>query len=157
MYPKFLFAIFMLALVLLQVTLAQNKFVMTASLEPSYIQGADGVVAISISLDEASSDFSEAVVFLNVVEVDAAGKYPQAAHKIFKAASEEPEIFKQVVTRAALEAGIATTLSFTLNNNAKPATYSLVLQVFEGNNTNPNAVNPATRLGIGSFLFDITE
>ena len=110
---------------------------------------------ISIQLVDESAAFKEAVLFLNVVEVDEAGRFPQAAHLIFVRASEEPSIFRKVYSREDLLSGVDTSLRFKLRERAKPATYALVLQAFEGSETSPNRVTVENRIAMQPTEFVI--
>ena len=130
------------------------KFEIAASMASSYQQGQADDVSISLKLTDAEVNFTEAVVFLNVVEN--APPYPQAAHRIFASASETPKVFQTVYSADSLREGISTSLSFGLKDNAKPGSYSLVIQVFAGANTDPHGVKPDTRVAMRSFAFEIT-
>jgi hypothetical protein len=133
----------------------QKAFGISADLESSYVQGASGSVSIAVQLTDASLNLSQAVVFLNIVENNPAKNYPQAGHLIFAAAAEEPQIFRLVWNRDALLNGLATSLSFSLKDNARPGDYSLVIQVFRGTNTNPNGVRVEDRIALKSFAFRV--
>mgnify|MGYP000008368532 CR=1 FL=1 len=121
-----------------------------------YTQGQQADVKFDIFLND-TADLEQAVLFLNIVERDPAGKYPQAAHKIFATAKEVPSVFRKVYTGAALSKGVETTLSFQLRDGAKVGDYSLVVQLFEGDETNPNRVKVENRLALKGFDFSITE
>jgi hypothetical protein len=131
------------------------KFSVTSSLQSSYVQGAADAVSIFVKLNEATNALEQGVIFLNVVE--ATPSYPQAAHKIFASASEEPKIFQVVYSADSLLQGLGTTLSFQLKADAKPATYSLVIQVFNDGNTDPHRVKAENRVAIKSFSFEIVK
>lgn len=124
-----------------------------AELNASYRPGEAGEVAISFAF--AAPELERGVLFLNVVERDAARTYPQAAHLIFASASETPGIFRRVYSAEQLAAGLATTLSFRLRDNAKPGDYALVLQLYQGSVSHPNRVRPEDRLVLKSFNFSI--
>ena len=146
------------ALVVISFSLAwadTKDFAFATSLQSNYEQGAEDVITISVQLTNDALELSEAVVFLNIVEVDDAGRYPQAAHRIFSAAEEIPTIFKQVVTKEQLLEGLSTTLSFSLKDDAPEGTYSLVLQVLKGTITDPNAVKVEDRIALRGYNFDI--
>lgn len=143
-------------LMLLSSSLAQDKavFQITSSLAPSYVQGSSDTVSISLKLAELVEGLDQAVVFLNVVENQP--NYPQAAHKIFASAAEEPPVFQVVQSAESLLTGVATNLSFQLKDNATVGKYSLVIQVFQGSNTDPHRVNGEERVAIQGFNFEIT-
>jgi len=136
---------------------AQEKpnFQIGSSLAETYVQGSADEISISVSLKELVAGLDQAVVFLNVVEDKP--NYPQAAHKIFASASEEPPIFQTVLSAESLIAGVGTTLSFQLKDNATAGNYSLVIQIFQGANTDPHRVKPEERVAIRGFGFEITE
>lgn len=146
----------MVLCLLLGTAFGQNlpKFDIAASMASVYQEGQSDQVSISVKLLDAEVNFTEAVVFLNVVEN--APPYPQAAHKIFANANEVPKIFQIVYSVDALREGVSTSLDFSLKDNAKPGNYSLVIQVFAGANTDPHSVTPETRVALRGFGFEIT-
>ncbi|NOK79058.1 MAG: hypothetical protein GFH24_608434n15 [Chloroflexi bacterium AL-N5] len=133
---------------------AQN-FRIASNLAASYEPGASGTVSISVQLLNPDLDFSQAVVFLNIVEIDERRTYPQVMHQLFSAADAAPDIFKTVYSKEQLLNGVSTNLVFFLRDNAKPGSYSMAIQVFSGNNTDPNRVRVQDRLGIQNFGFSI--
>lgn len=135
----------------------QGGFLFETNLEPTYTQAAEGNVTIFIKLVDESAEFNQAVLFLNIVELLEDGRTPQAAHLIFTKASESPKMFRRAYTRAELLKGVQTELTFKLRERAKPSTYGLVLQVFNGDNTNPNSVTAEQRLAIQSTEFLVEE
>lgn len=134
--------------------LAQASLEVTTTLAASYPQGAEDAVTITVKLDEGAG-LEQGVLFLNIVERDPAGTYPQAAHRLFASASEEPGIFRVVVSSKALREGLQTTLSFSLRDRAKPGNYALVVQLFKGDTTNPGRVRVENRVGMRAFDFTV--
>ena len=130
-------------------------FGVEAELQPVYRPGEAGVVIIRLRYDAASAALADGVIFLNVVERDAARKWPQAAHRIFAAASEDPPVFRRVYDGAALQSGLNTTLRFRLRERAPLGDYALVVQLYRGDETNPNAVRPEDRVLMRGFDFAI--
>lgn len=130
-------------------------FLFETTLEPSYNQNTEGEVDIAIKLVDEGLEFDQAVLFLNIVELLDDGRTPQAAHLIFSKASEEPKMFRQVYSKVELLEGVNTMLTFKLRESAKPSTYALVLQVFDGENTNPNSVTAEERLAIQTNPFEV--
>jgi hypothetical protein len=120
-----------------------------------YKQGDVATIDITAKLIDPEGLIQQAVLFLNVVEIDAAKRFPQAAHLIFADATTTNDIFKIVKNGQELQAGMTTSLSFTLKGNAKPAQYSLALQLFNGDNTDPNTVKVDNRIGLRNFRFTI--
>lgn len=139
---------------LAQVTSGLN---VALNLETAYSQGQEATVNFVITLDDDALELEQGVLFLNIVERDAAGKNPQAAHKIFASAKETPSVFRTVYTGAELRAGVETSLSFQLRETAKIADYSLVVQLYRGAETNPNRVKYANRLALKGFNFSIKD
>jgi hypothetical protein len=127
----------------------------SATMNDVYKQGDTATVNISAQLVDPENKIKEGVLFLNVVEIDEAKKYPQAAHLIFADASSPNDITKKVYTGDELRAGLATTVTFVLKDNAKPATYSLALQLFNGTNTDPHRVRVEDRIDLRNFKFAI--
>ncbi len=145
-----------LCVLLLSIGLAQEaKFSISSTTETSYTQNTAGAIDIFIKLQEGTDTFSNAVIFLNIVE--SSPNHPQAAHKIFTSASEEPQVFQAVYPAEAFLAGIGTSLNFQLKQKARLGNYSLVIQIFEGTNTDPHKVGGQTRLAIKAFSFEVIE
>lgn len=126
-----------------------------AGLEASYRPGEHGEIAIRLVYDDPASGLTEGVAFLNVVERDPAHDWPQAAHKIFASASETPKVFRVVQSLEQLRAGLGTTLSFRLRDDAEPGEYALVVQLYRGSNTDPNRVRVEDRVLLKGFDFQI--
>jgi hypothetical protein len=126
-----------------------------ADVGASYAPGAVGEVPITLQFDDAVALPESGVVFLNVVEDDAARDWPQAAHRIFASASEDPPVFRRVLSAEALRAGLATTVRFRLRATAPPGRYHLVIQVYRGPVTDPGRVRAEDRVFMRGFAFDI--
>jgi hypothetical protein len=126
-----------------------------ADLGASYAPGAVGEVPIALHFDDVAALPVSGVVFLNVVEDDPARDWPQAAHRIFASASEDPPVFRQVLSAEALRAGLTTTVRFRLRANAPPGRYHLVIQVYRGPVTDPGRVRAEDRVFMRGFAFDI--
>ncbi len=127
----------------------------SATMNEVYKQGDTATVDISARLIDPENTITEAVLFLNVVEVDEAKKFPQAGHLIFADASSPNDITKKVFLGEQLKEGLSTTVTFLIKEDAKPANYSLALQLFNGNSTDPNKVKFEDRIDIKSFRFTI--
>ena len=149
--------ILILSLLAFSFASAQSFDIQISNALPEYHQGETTKVSISVKLTDADLDFENAVIFLNVVEIDAAQKYPQAAHKIFAAAKadDDIDIFKKVYSKEELLTGLATSIDFTFKDDAAPLKYALVIQVFEGKNTNPHRLANKHRIGFKAHKFDI--
>lgn len=126
----------------------------TANVQTVYRQGEAGSIDFVITLDDAAT-VSEGVLFLNIVERDAARGWPQAAHLIFAAAREEKSVFRVLYTGRELQKGVAAGLKFTLRDRAKPGDYALVIQLYRGTETNPNRVRAADRIAMRGFDFSV--
>ena len=148
-----------LSLLIFSIAVAQSFDIQFDNALSEYRQGETTKMGISVKLIDESLDFENAVIFLNVVEIDAAKKYPQAAYKVFAAAKAENDIdiFKKVYTKEELLAGLASTISFTFKNNAAPLKYALVIQIFEGKNTNPHRLAGKHRIGFKAHSFNILD
>ncbi len=142
---------------MLSLAAAQGFDIQISNALPEYNQGDSTKVGISVKLVDSDMDFENAVIFLNVVEIDAAQKYPQAAHKIFASASADNEydIFKKVFTKEDLLAGLATNINFVFKDDADPLKYALVIQIFEGKNTNPHRLRGKHRIAFKAHSFTI--
>lgn len=133
------------------------KLRVEAALEPVYLQGQGDEVELRIVLNDPAETLKEGVLFLNVVERDAARGWPQAAHKIFTSAEETPAVFRQPYTGTALRTGVTTSLAFELRAKAKPGDYALVVQLYEGSVTDPNRVSANNRVALKAFHFSIVR
>lgn len=129
----------------------------SVDIKSTYVQGQQDNINFTMNLNDQTGVFEEGVLFLNIVERDPAGKNPQAAHKIFTSAKETPKTFRQVYTGAELREGVSTTLEFGLRDGAKVGDYALVVQLFKGDETNPNRVKYENRVALKGFNFSITE
>ena len=127
----------------------------TANIQPEYRQGEEGSIDFVITLNDPGETVSEGVLFLNIVERDAARNWPQAAHLIFASASEAESVFKVPYSGQALRVGVGTRLNFKLRDRAKTSDYALVIQIFQGAETNPNRVRVADRIALQSFDFSV--
>lgn len=127
----------------------------TANVQAVYRQGETGSIDFVITLNDDAATVGEGVLFLNIVERDAARNWPQAAHLIFATAREEKSVFRIVYSGEKLRDGLATSLSFKLRDRAKPGDYALVIQLYRGAETNPNRVRVADRVAMQGFDFSV--
>ena len=136
--------------------LAQAPLEVTTTLASSYPQGAEDAVTITVKLDDPVG-LEQGVLFLNIVERDPARTYPQAGHKLLTSGGETPKIFRKVYAADVLQKGLRTTLEFRVRSDAEPGDYSLVVQLFEGETTNPGRVRLENRVGLAAFDFTVEE
>jgi len=134
---------------------AQDFDIRILNANNSYKQGDSASVFIFVKLQNVDLQIDKAVIFLNVVEIDKARKYPQAAHKIFATASIDNNIFKTVYSKEQLLGGVAANINYSFKNGAKLAKYAIVIQVFEGTNTDPHRLAGKHRLAIKAHNFDL--
>lgn len=137
-------------------TAPAQDFAIGAEVAPTYRQGDSGQASFNVTLDDAGQ-VDAAVIYLNVVRLAADGSTPQAAHLIFDDASVEGDIFQRVLSGEELAGGLGATLRFRLREDARPDRYAVVIQVFQGHNTNPHRVRLENRLAIGTFDFELTD
>ena len=130
-------------------------FVIQSNVPDVLTPGEAGSIEVFVKANDPEHHLSEAVVFLNVVEHDEAKRYPQASYRLFSSAEEETETLQRVLSGDALREGVSIRLNYQLRDNVKPATYSVVIQVFNGNNVNPNRVSIKQRLAMKPFVFVI--
>jgi hypothetical protein len=76
-------------------------------------------------------------------------------HRLFSSGSESNAIFQTPLSGDTLRAGLSTSYSFTFRNNAPPANYALVVQLFRGRNTNPNRVRVEDRIALRAVNFRV--
>ena len=146
--------LFLLSLFFSFVLVQGQTLEVITTLEQSYRQGQEGAITFIISAETLDTAF-EGVLFLNVVELDEARNWPQAAHKIFAAAKEAPTVFRVVRSGAELKGGLETELQFRLRERAKPGDYALVIQLYQGSVTDPNRVRGTDRIAMRGFNFRI--
>ena len=136
--------------------LAQATLLVMANVSSVYRQGEAGSIDFSLVLNDPEATVSEGVLFLNIVERDAARNWPQAAHLIFASAQERESVFRVPFSGETLRAGLKTSLEFKLRDRAKPGDYALVIQLYRGNETDPGRVRVADRIAMQSFDFSVT-
>ena len=137
--------------------LSPPQLATSASLSSSYQRGESDTISLNVRMDDPDNSLREGVIFLNIVENNPAKNYPQAMHLVFdnSRGTAQPNIFNTVFSGDALRAGLSTQLSFRIRDDAPPDNYLLAIQVFRGNNTNPNRVKISDRLGLDLYHFTI--
>jgi hypothetical protein len=136
--------------------LAQQVSMQVSGLQAEYHPGDSGQIGFFLQLlDPGESVPAQGVWFLNIVEPLDVGNVRQVSQLLFATANEEPVAFRRAFSTAELEAGIEGGLTFSFRSNAPAGTYNLVLQLFEGGNTNPNRVKPGQRLAMKAWPFSI--
>ena len=128
----------------------------STSLESAYQPGDSDSSEISVKIDDPDKALQNAVIFLAVTERLGGGSY-RIAPEILADGSVEPNIFQTVYSGKQLRKGLSSKLSFKLSDTATPSGYALVIQVFNGTETNPNLVKIENRIGSRTFRFDIVE
>jgi hypothetical protein len=114
--------------------------------KPTYQAGDMLEGTFTIKAIDPDETIDVVVIFLNLVTACQTGEAcnpVQAGGDLF--ASEDDitisnDIFQKVITGEELRAGLETTFSGKLKSDAKPDEYSMILQVFECRNTDPNTV-----------------
>ena len=140
-----------------QAQVPQATLVVTANVQPVYRQGEEGSIDLTITLSDTAETVGEGVLFLNIVERDAAQTWPQAAHLIFASARERESVFRIPLSGRILREGLTTSLAFKLRDSAKVGEYALVVQLYKGSETNPNRVRPQDRVSMQGFDFSVTN
>lgn len=144
-----------IALSVAMVASAQPSLRLETTLRPSYAPGESDSVEITVVLEDPELAVEGGVLFLNIVENNAERNWPQAMHRLFAAGSESNGIFQRYFTGDELRAGLQTTLSFTLRQDAPQLRYALVVQLFRGRNTNPHRVRERDRIALRAVGFRI--
>ncbi|MDE0527779.1 MAG: hypothetical protein OXH85_03705 [Truepera sp.] len=142
---------------LLATTAAAQRLLVEADVAPSYRPGEEGLVAISVLLEDPGALVEKGVLFLNAIRYRDSEDYVQATHLLFATAEPDHDIFRRVLSGEALREGISTTISFRLRSRAQLGRYALVLQLFTGTNTDPHRLRQENRVGIAIFHFTLTE
>lgn len=133
------------------------EFEIETNIQDTYRAGGAYEIDLSIRLVDPAGSVERGVLFLNVVENDASRNYPQAAHRIFESATETVEIFRIPFDGEALRAGLETTVQVQVRPDAPVGSYSIVFQLFEGEQTDPNRVQIENRVAIRSFPFELVR
>ncbi|MEX2542434.1 MAG: hypothetical protein WD314_11525 [Trueperaceae bacterium] len=144
-------------LVVVQVAFAQSLLAASGEVPRELGAGDSGIVHLNFRLDDPGLRFDRGVLFLNIVENSRERNYPQAAHRVFSGASEEPAIFRRVFDASELSEGLETVLRFQTRGRAPPGEYVLVVQLFGGDQTDPHRVRAEDKLGHASFPFRIVD
>lgn len=121
------------------------------------VAGGSGVLNLEIVLDDPEGVVDEAVLFLNIVVNNRERNWPQAGHLVFSGAAEDPAVFRRVLSGEELRAGVSTALSYEVRPGAPLDDYALVLQVFDGSQTNPHRVRAQDKLGQVGFSFRLVS
>jgi hypothetical protein len=129
----------------------------TGEVPREFSAGDSGEIHLSFLLDDPTGQIERGVLFLNIVVNSAERGWPQAGHLVFSGASERPALFRRTLEATELQAGVETVLEFTTRGRAPPGDYVLVLQLFEGNQTDPHRVRVEDRIGQVGFPFRIVE
>lgn len=137
--------------------LAQQTSMQVTGLQAEYQPGDSGQISFFLQLLDPGEPIEQGVWFLNIVEPLQGGKVKQMSRQLFATARQQPEAFRKVFTTAELQAGVTAELMFQFRNNAPAGTYNLVLQLFEGSNTNPDRVAGTRRLAIKAWPFSIVR
>ena len=131
------------------------------NLVESYARGSVHELWVRIELVDPQETVDVGVLFLNVVENDEEGKHPQAMHLVFASADEILEGESQVdrlshpVDGEALRAGVEARVRVQLRSRAQLGNYSIVFQLFEGEETNPHRVQIENRVAMWAHRFDV--
>lgn len=128
---------------------------------PTYAQGSEHELWARIRLIDERTMVERGVLFLNVVENDEAGRSPQAMHVVFASATEVPngqeglQKFLVPLDGAELRAGVEARVRVALRERAPLGSYSIVFQLFEGDETNPHKVRVENRAAMWSHRFEV--
>jgi len=150
---KALYLVSVLALISFPLAWAQ-RLEATTDLAPYYRPGDEIEITLIFCL-VSEEVVPIAVAFLNVVERDTARGYPQAAHRLFRSAESQNQVFQVAKPGEVWQRGVETAVRVRLRPDAPPGDYALVIQLFRGSNTDPHRVRVEDRLGIQAFNFSI--
>lgn len=136
---------------------AEQASLQATGLQAEYRPGDSGEVRFVLQLLDPGEPIQQGVWFLNIVEPLQGGQVKQMSQQLFASARQEPEVFRTVFTAEELHAGVTGGLAFHFRNNAPVGNYHLVLQLFDGSNTNPDRVAGTRRLAIKAWPFSIVR
>jgi hypothetical protein len=134
---------------------AQQVSIEASGLQSAYLPGESGEISFFLQLHDDAGEITEGVWFLNIVKPSGGGNVKQVAHLLFASAQEDPVAFRRVFSGGELQEGVAAGLSFHFRSRIEPGDYDMVLQLFEGSNTDPGRVAGQRRLAIKSFPFRV--
>lgn len=131
------------------------------NLAKAYAPGSEHDLWVRIELVDPQETVDVGVLFLNVVENDEAGRFPQAMHLVFASATElhdgeaEADRFVTPLDGEALRAGVEARVRVRLRARAPAGSYSIVFQLFEGEETDPHRVQIENRVAMWSHRFEV--
>ena len=157
------FVVFILAGVATTVAQAQDgpQLRVQHNLAESYARGSTHELWVRIELVDPPETVDVGVLFLNVVENDDAGRHPQAMHLVFASADElhegdgQVDRFLHPLDGETLRAGVEARVRVQLRSRAPLGSYSIVFQLFEGEETNPHRVRVENRVAMWSHRFEV--
>lgn len=134
---------------------APFRLQVASNLTDRYVQGSEHDLTVRVALVDPSAAVAQGVLFLNVVEVKDDGTSPQAMHRVFASAQTSQTVFRTPLDGATLRGGVEATVHVRFRDRAPPGVYAMVIQLFEGSQTDPHAVQVENRIAMHSLEFDV--
>lgn len=126
-----------------------------SNIPPTFQAGTEHELHVRIQLHDPTGSVETAVLFLNVVEIDEEGTFPQAMHKVFASADVNESVFRTPLTGERLREGVEASVRVRLRAQAPPGEYAIVIQLFGGDQTDPHDVRVEDRVAMKSFEFTV--
>ena len=129
----------------------------SSNIQDRYRAGTEHELNVRLALVDPAETVVQGVLFLNVVENDESGSFPQAMHKVFASAETDEDVFRVPLEAARLRSGVEAMVRVRLRDQAPAGTYSIVIQLFEGNVTDPHAVRIDDRVAMTAWTFQVVR
>jgi hypothetical protein len=131
---------------------AMPKLVSQTTLKSCYFPGASDSVYVSLQLQDDSVTFTEPTIVFDIVRTNANGSTTSVAYSLLAGIpSANPDVFRGMITKDMLLAGLETAVSLKFKSTAPAGNYTMVISLF----VNDNAYDPANLVGRVFYPFEI--
>jgi hypothetical protein len=112
-------------------TTTQKAFNATTTMQDCYTPGSSDTVSFAISPNKADLGAPKAVIVFDIVGDEATGYASRILQVLdVNSLAVNPDIFRDPVDMSLVQAGLEGDISFTMNTNAPPGNYTMVISVF---------------------------
>jgi hypothetical protein len=138
----------------------KGAFTSTTTMKTCYQPGAADTVSFEITPKKADLNAPKAVIVFDIVRND--GDFPSVILEVIDVNSlaVNPDIFRDPIDMATVQAGLQGEISFKMQNNASPGIYTMVISVFrlpEGLRPQDVTYDPTALAGRVFYSFRIEE